>query len=233
MLTFNSIERKLYLITFITLLTSVHFIFQNRLDAKLLILSIFMAELIKNLFINNYYLVKVIKPALNKNKNYNEISILIISIFFYFFLILEIILLFSYLFFFSNKNVIFLILTPILILNGILLFFLNYYFKEFTTKLKIIINIFFTILILLDIFHQNLEIYIMFMFLINTTELFIIFYMLKKRIGFFLNLYFFKDFRTIFFIKKFIKNIIEKDIVTALKSIVVLILFFFIFFQLK
>ena len=103
MLTFNSIERKLYLITFITLLTSVHFVFQNRLDAKLLILSVFMAELIKNLFINNFYLVDAIKPALNKNKNYNEIPILIISIFFFFFLILEIILLFFYLFFFQIK----------------------------------------------------------------------------------------------------------------------------------
>ena len=233
MLTFNSIERKLYLITFITLLTSVHFVFQNRLDAKLLILSVFMAELIKNLFINNFYLVDAIKPALNKNKNYNEIPILIISIFFFFFLILEIILLFFYLFFFSNKNAFFLILTPILILNGILLFFSNYYFEKFTTKLKIIINIIFTIFILLDIFHQNLKMYIMFMFLINATELLLIFYMLKKKIGFFLNFYFFKDFRAFFFIKKFIKNTLKKDIASGLKSIIVLVLFFFIFFQLK
>ena len=54
-----------------TLLISVYFVFQNILDAKLLILSIFMAELIKNLFVNNYYLREAIRPALNKNKNNN------------------------------------------------------------------------------------------------------------------------------------------------------------------
>ena len=233
MLIFKDRRKKIYFISFITLLTSVYFVFQNRLDAKLLILSIFMAELIKNLFIDNYYLKGAIKPALNKNKNYNEISILIISIFFFFFLILETILLFFYIIFFTNKNAFFLILTPILILNGILLFFLNYYHEKFTTKLKTIINLIFTSFILLDIFHQNLKIYIMLMFLINIAEFFLIFYIIKKRINFPLNFYFFKDFRTFFFIKKFLKHTLKNDIRTGLKLIIILFILFFIYFQLK
>jgi hypothetical protein len=233
MLTFNNREKQIYLIAFLILLTSIYLVFQNKFDAKLLILSIFMTELIKNLFIKNYYLVSAIKPALNKNKNDNEIPIIIISIFFFFFLILEIVFLFFYLFFFPNKNIIFLILTPILILNGILLFFLNYYFEKFTVRLKIIINLIFTFFILLDMFHQNLKIYIMLMFLINVTEFFVICYLLKKKIGFFLNFYFFKDFRTFFFIKKFIKNTLKNDIVTVLQLIIILIMYFLIYYQLK
>lgn len=231
--TFKVKSKKIYFITFITLVTSVYFVFQNRLDAKLLILSIFMAELIKNLFIDNYYLKEAIKPALNNNKNYNEISILIISIFCFSCLILEAILLFFYLFFFSNKNVFFLILTPILILDGILLFFSNYYFEKFTAKLKIIINIIFTIFILLDIFHQNLKMYIMLMYLISITEFFVIFYRLKKKLRCFLDFYFFKDFRTFFFIKKFTKNTLKKDIATVLKSILILVICFFIYYKLN
>ena len=227
MLIFKDRRKKIYFISFITLLTSVYFVFQNRLDAKLLILSIFTAELIKNLFIDNYYLKEAIKPALNKNKNYNEISILIISIFFFLCLILEAILLFLHLFFFLNINVFFLLLTPILILNGIILFFLNYYYQKFTTKLKTILNLIFTIFILLDIFHQNLKMYIMLMYLINIIEFFLIFYQLKKKIGFFLDFYFFKDFRTFFFIKKFTKNTLKKDMVTVLKAILILVIIFF------
>ena len=216
-----------------TLLISVYFIFQNILDAKLLILSIFMAELIKNLFVNNYYLREAIRPALNKNKNNNEISILIISIFFFFFLILETILLFFYIIFFTNKNIFFLILSPISILNGILFFFLDYYHEKFTKKLKTIINLIFTFFILLDVFHQNLKIYIMLMFVINITEFFLIFYIIKKRIGFSLNFYFFKDFRTFFFIKKFIKHTLKYDLGSGLKLITILVIFFFIYYQLK
>jgi len=233
MLTFKNRRKEIYFITFITLLTSVYFVFQNRLDAKLLILSIFMAELIKNLFIDNYYLKEAIKPALNKNKNYNEISILIISIFFFLVLILETILLFFYIFFFTNKSAFFFFLIPILILNGILLFFLNYYHEKFTTKLKTIINLIFIFFILLDIFHQNIKIYIMLMFLINVTEFIVIYYLLKKKIGFFLNFYFFRDFRTFFFIKKFIKHTLKNDIGTGLKLIIILVIFFFIYCQLK
>jgi len=192
-----------------------------------------MAELIKNLFIDNYYLNEAIKPALNKNKKYNEISILIISIFFFFWLILETIILFFYLIFFANKNFLFFILTQILILNGIIFFFLNHYYQKFTTKLKIITNLIFIICILLDIFHQNLKTYIIFMFLINITEFFVIFYLIRKKIGSFLNFYFLKDFRTFFFIKKFTKNTLKKDLATVLKSIIVLILFFFIYYKLK
>jgi len=233
MLTFKDRRKKIYFITFITLLTSVYFVFQNRLDAKLLILSIFMAELIKNLFIDNYYLKKAIRPALNKNKNNNEISILIISIFFFFFLILETILLFFYIIFFTNENIFFLILSPTLILNGILFFFLNYYHEKFTTKLKTIVNLIFTFFILLDLFHQNLKIYIMLMFLINITEFFLIFYIIKKRIGFSLNFYFFKDFRTFFLIKKFIKHTLKYDLGSGVKLITILVIFFFIYYQLK
>jgi hypothetical protein len=233
MLTFNNREREIYLIVFLILLASIYFVFQNKFDAKLLILFILMTELIKNLFIKNYYLASSIKPALNKNKNNNEIPILIISIFFFFFLILEIVFLFFYLIFFPNKNIIFLIWTPILILNGIILFFLNYYFEKFTARLKIIINVIFIFFILLDLFHQNLKIYIMLIFLINVTEFFVTCYLLKKKIGFFLNFYFFKDFRTFFFIKKFIKNTLKNDTGTGLKLIIILVIFFFIYCQLK
>ena len=198
----------------------------NNSQLQLILLIIIFIELIKNFFLENYYLKNFIKPILTKI-DYDDLIIVITNIFISFSIILSLSL--SIMFFlFSSADHTILILTPFLMVNSILLFFLENCNKKYYFIIRSLTT--FIIIFSLNFFYTQSHASEAFLniYLINFLEILIllIFFLKKKKLKLQFQIY--KDFRFLYFTKQFIKiNLINEKY----KLISLLILFFLIFFK--
>lgn len=219
---------KYYFFSFLILITFVIFTqIENNYNSKLLASLFLSCELMKYFFINNYYLNKNILPVLNKTRD-KDIANLIFLIFIIFCIILEVVsILIS--FFFEENKVFFFYLFPLIVLTSLTLFFLNFYFRKLFYILFVFYYIFFSTVLILDLFNQNIIYYIKFILLLNCFSFILNLIILINKIKFQLNFLFLKDFRTIFFIKKFTKHIFEKEFLIITNFLIFSFLFLYLF----
>lgn len=198
----------------------------NSKQLQLPLLTIIFIELIKNYFLENFYLKNFIKPILKKIEN-NDLINLIANIFIFFSLMLSLSL--SIIFFlFGDIDYIILILTPFLIINSILLFFLEDCNKKYYFIIRSL-----TALLVFFVFNFNyaqghISETLLVVYFINFLELLIllIIFIKKKKIK--VQFQIFNDFRFLYFAKEYIKiNLIKEKF----KLISLLILFFLIIFK--
>ena len=197
----------IFFLFFILCLILINFVHVN--SASLIYLIFFTSEIAKYTIINNYYLEKNISPVLNKTKD-KDISKLIFNIFFVFFIILEIFFI-SISFFYSESKKYFFYFFPVIILSSITFFFLNIYYKKLVIITQIFYYIFLSFFLIFDFLNEDIESYIKIVTLFPVLNFIINYLLLRKKIKFTINIFILKDFRTIFFLKKFIKHLYEKE----------------------
>jgi hypothetical protein len=198
----------------------------NNKQLQLLLLTIIFIELIKNYFFENYYLKNFIKPILGKIEN-NDLINVIVSIFLSFGITLSLSL--SIIFFlFSDIDYIILILTPFLMINSILLFFLEHSNKKYYFIIRSLTTFIIIFVLNFNYTQSSISKAMLAVYFINFLEILILllFFFIKNKIK--VQFQIFKDFRFLYFTKEYIKvNLIKEKF----KLISLLILFFLIFFK--
>lgn len=190
--------------------------FHSKIHVQIIISYFLICELIKFFLYNNFFFNNNLISAI-KQRN-EDISSLVINIFFFTFLSIEIVILIFY-YIFKVNNILIFNIIGIALLCGIMNFFLYYCDSKKQILSQLTLNFFICIIVLFNKLYTHPLIYLNFISLLNIIQIIIIYLKIKNKFKLSINPYLLKDYRTIFFLKKFIRKIITKE-----KSEVVIIL---------
>jgi hypothetical protein len=190
----------------------------------LLIFSI--SEILKSIIINNYYVRKIFFQIIKKSKNKIEIFNWLLNFFFFltmFFYIFIFIVCLLITFFFKQYLILFLI--PFLILSGFFLITLKFFDKKRYILIKISTYIFYISLYIIEFSFNSLNLNLSGFYLINTLEILIIYYLLKNKLNFKINLENLKDFRNLVFLKRIFKLSVKNQLAKISTFLILIFLF--------
>lgn len=201
----------------------IHFIFFNsKVHAQIIISYFLIYELIKFFLYNNFFFNNNLSTAIKEKKQ--DISNLVINIFFFTFISIEIII-FIFYSVFKNNNILIFNIIAIALLCGIMNFFLYYYDNKKQILSQIILFFFICIALLFYKLNTHPILYLHVISSLNIIQIIIIYFIIRNKFKLSINPYLLKDYRTTFFLKKFIRKIITKE-----KSKIVIILILIINF---
>jgi hypothetical protein len=170
-----------------------------------LVIILTITELLKNIFVNNYYVNFIFFKIIKNNSDYKDLFNCLFNFFFFLTFTLFIIwLLLYYPIFVILKIKLFLFLIPIIILNSFFLILLKFFNKKIFLLNTLI---FFSYLILLFASYKINSFYIciIFFYLINLFQILIAILLLKNKISFKINSKDVLDLRNFYFGKKFVR----------------------------
>ena len=113
-------------------------------------------------------------------------------------------------------------------MNGLLIFFSKVY-KNKSIKYNQLIKYFIIIIVISIYFEEKIDIIIFFFWVTYITEFFVNYFLFVQKFNLKINLNFIRDYRSLFFIKKFFKNLLVKQ--GKLITILLLLLFYITFPQ--
>jgi hypothetical protein len=178
---------------------------------QIILIAVIVNSLSDNLISKNYYLNNNFIHNFNDLKHKKEILNLTITLF----LLLTILTVICYItaglfFFYFKKFKILLLIMQFFFLNVFLKFFLNVYKSKFLIYSELT-KYFILIVIIYKFFEKNTYIIIYFFLLTYLFEILVNYFLFVKKFNLRINLVFKKDYRSFFFTKKFIKNLIYKQ----------------------
>tara|TARA_A100001015_G_scaffold158501_1_gene175922 strand:- start:148 stop:831 length:684 start_codon:yes stop_codon:yes gene_type:complete len=196
--------------------------FHSKIHAQTIISYFLICEFIKFSLYNNFFFNNNLTSAI-KERN-EDISNLVINIFF-FILILIGILMFIFYSIFKISNILIFNIIAIALLGGTMNFFFYYYNNKKQILSQLILNLFISITFLFYKFENQPLLHFYIISLLNIIQIIIIYLIIRNKFKLSINPYLLKDYRTIFFLKKFVRKIITKE-----KSEIVIILLLIINF---
>lgn len=195
----------------------------------LILITVIINALLDYLISNNYYLNNDFNRNFKDLKKRKEIQNLTL-ILFLLFSILSVILYITaaLIFFYFEKFKILLLIMPFFFMNGLLIFFSKVY-KNKSIKYNQLIKYFIIIIVISIYFEEKIDIIIFFFWVTYITEFFVNYFLFVQKFNLKINLNFIRDYRSLFFIKKFFKNLLVKQ--GKLITILLLLLFYITFPQ--
>ena len=195
----------------------------------LILITVIINALLDNLISNNYYLNNDFNLNFKDLKKKKEIQNLTLILFLLFSILSVILYITSALiFFYFEKFKILLLIMPFFFINGLLIFFSKVY-KNKSIKYNQLIKYFIIIIVISIYFEEKIDIIIFFFWVTYIAEFFVNYFLFVQKFNLKINLNFIRDYRSLFFIKKFFKNLLVKQ--GKLITLLLLLLFYITFPQ--
>ena len=197
--------------------------------SQIIFIIIIINALSERLISNNYYLNNDFISNFKNLRNKKEILNITLTLFLLFSILTFIFyIIFSLIFFHFEKFRILLLIMPFFFLNGLLVFFLKIY-KNQSLIYNRSIKYFIIIIVIFKYFGESINFFIYFFLLTHFFEVLTNYFLFLKKFKMKVSFTFNKDYRILFFTKKFFKYLIFKQYNIA---ILILFLFFYIIFRL-